>query len=79
MEWLSQNWLWLVLVAGVILMMRRGGGCCGASRSASSSNRLKRMSERWGRATSFSNQDDIAASLGCAGMGGKSFLAGNIK
>ena len=35
MEWLSQNWIWLVLVAGVVWLLsrsRRGGsmGCCGA-------------------------------------------------
>lgn len=34
MEWLSQNWVWLALAAGVVLMMRHGGhgghgGCCG--------------------------------------------------
>jgi hypothetical protein len=35
MEWLSQSWIWLVLVAGVVWLVsrsRRGGamGCCGA-------------------------------------------------
>lgn len=35
MEWLSQNWIWVVLVAGVIWLLSRGrhgglmGGCCG--------------------------------------------------
>ncbi len=35
MEWLSQNWIWLALIVGVMLMLsRRGhggmmGGCCG--------------------------------------------------
>ncbi len=36
MEWLSQNWGWLLLGVGVFAMMRRrgggaghGGGCCG--------------------------------------------------
>ena len=35
MEWLSQNWIWLVLVGGVIWLLNRGrhgglmGGCCG--------------------------------------------------
>ena len=35
MEWLSQNWIWLVLIAGVVMMLSRGrhggmmGGCCG--------------------------------------------------
>jgi len=34
MEWLSQNWIWLVLVGGVIWLLNRGrhgglmGGCC---------------------------------------------------
>jgi hypothetical protein len=35
MEWLAQNWLWLVFGIGMLFMMRRGahgggmGGCCG--------------------------------------------------
>ena len=31
MEWLSQNWLWLVFGIVMVMMMRRGGhgGCCG--------------------------------------------------
>lgn len=34
MEWLSQNWLWLVFGIAVVVMMRRcarggHGGCCG--------------------------------------------------
>lgn len=29
MEWLSQNWIFVLLVVGVILMMRRGGMACG--------------------------------------------------
>ena len=31
MEWLAQNWLWLVYGIAVVLMLRRGGhgGCCG--------------------------------------------------
>ena len=34
MEWLSQNWIWLALIGGMIWMHRRGGamgGCCGHS------------------------------------------------
>jgi len=35
MEWLSQNWLWLALIVGVMMLLSRGrhggmtGGCCG--------------------------------------------------
>lgn len=35
MEWLTQNWIWLVVIAGVVWMLSRGhhgglmGGCCG--------------------------------------------------
>ena len=35
MEWLTQNWIWLIVIAGMIFMMLRGrhgglmGGCCG--------------------------------------------------
>lgn len=35
MEWLSQNWIWLALIAGVVMILSRGrhggmmGGCCG--------------------------------------------------
>ena len=35
MNWLSQNWIWLVLIVGVIWLLSRGrhgglmGGCCG--------------------------------------------------
>ena len=35
MEWLSQNWIWLGLIVGVIWLLSRGrhgglmGGCCG--------------------------------------------------
>ena len=36
MEWLSQNWIWLVVGIGVVWLLSRGrhgglmGGCCGA-------------------------------------------------
>ncbi|VCJ27955.1 YHS domain-containing protein [Burkholderia pseudomallei] len=29
MQWLSQNWFWIVLALGVFLLMRRGGMSCG--------------------------------------------------
>jgi hypothetical protein len=35
MEWLSQNWIWLMLIVGVMMLLSRGrnggmmGGCCG--------------------------------------------------
>lgn len=29
MEWLTQNWIWLLLLVGVVFMMRRGGMGCG--------------------------------------------------
>lgn len=29
MQWLSQNWLWIVFAIGVFLLMRRGGMACG--------------------------------------------------
>lgn len=34
MEWLSQNWIWLVFVGAIVFMMRRGGGCCGGAKDA---------------------------------------------
>ena len=39
MEWLSQNWIWLVVVGGVVWLLsriRQGGsmGCCGAHEMA---------------------------------------------
>lgn len=29
MEWLTQNWIWILLAVGVFFMMRRGGMGCG--------------------------------------------------
>lgn len=30
MEWLAQNWIWIILALGLVLLMRRGGlGGCG--------------------------------------------------
>lgn len=29
MEWLTQNWVWLLLMLGVVFMMTRGGMGCG--------------------------------------------------
>lgn len=29
MQWLSQNWIWIVFAIGVFLLMRRGGIGCG--------------------------------------------------
>jgi YHS domain-containing protein len=29
MEWLSQNWAWLIFVVGVFMLMRQGGMGCG--------------------------------------------------
>ncbi|MBK5204898.1 MAG: hypothetical protein JJD98_05670 [Polaromonas sp.] len=34
MEWLSQNWIWLVFGGAMFFMMRRGGGCCGGGHDA---------------------------------------------
>lgn len=39
MDWLAQNWVWLVLGVAMVVMMRRGGhggggGCCGPARGA---------------------------------------------
>lgn len=40
MEWLTQNWIWLVLIVGVIWLLNRGrhgglmGGCCGGHEMA---------------------------------------------
>ena len=27
MQWLTQNWIWILLAVGFFFMMRRGGGC----------------------------------------------------
>ncbi|NMG29996.1 YHS domain-containing protein [Aromatoleum evansii] len=32
MEWLSQNWIWVLLLVGVFAMMSRGGMGCGGGR-----------------------------------------------
>lgn len=32
MEWLSQNWAWLIFVVGVFMLMRQGGMGCGMGR-----------------------------------------------
>lgn len=29
MQWLSQNWIWIVFAIGIVLLMRRGGLGCG--------------------------------------------------
>lgn len=29
MEWLTQNWIWLLLLVGFVFLMRRGGMGCG--------------------------------------------------
>ncbi len=29
MEWLAQNWIWIVFILGIFLLMRRGGIGCG--------------------------------------------------
>jgi hypothetical protein len=30
MDWLTQNWLWIILLVGMVIVMRRGGlGGCG--------------------------------------------------
>lgn len=40
MEWLSQNWIWLVVGVGVVWLLARGrhggllGGCCGTHGTA---------------------------------------------
>ncbi|TAH44652.1 MAG: YHS domain-containing protein [Betaproteobacteria bacterium] len=30
MEWLTQNWIWIVFALGMFVLMRRGGMGCGA-------------------------------------------------
>ena len=32
MNWLSENWIWLLFVIGILFMMRRGGMGCGIGR-----------------------------------------------
>lgn len=34
MDWLSQNWIWIVLAVGAFFFMTRMGGGCGMGRSA---------------------------------------------
>lgn len=29
MQWLTQNWIWIVFIIGIFLLMRRGGMGCG--------------------------------------------------
>lgn len=29
MQWLAQNWIWIVFAIGILLLMRRGGMGCG--------------------------------------------------
>lgn len=29
MQWLTQNWMWIVFAIGILLLMRRGGMGCG--------------------------------------------------
>jgi YHS domain-containing protein len=35
MEWLLQNWIWIVFAVGLLLLMRRGGMACGMGRGRS--------------------------------------------
>jgi len=46
MEWLSRNWVWIVLALGVFYMMRRGGmGGMGGHRHASDGQQDQRIPE----------------------------------
>jgi YHS domain-containing protein len=38
MEWLLQNWIWIVFAVGIFLLMRRGGMACGMGRGRSHDN-----------------------------------------
>jgi YHS domain-containing protein len=33
MQWLTQNWIWIVFIIGIFLLMRRGGMGCGMGHS----------------------------------------------
>ena len=33
MQWLTQNWIWIVFFIGVLLLLRRGGMACGMGHS----------------------------------------------
>jgi YHS domain-containing protein len=39
MQWLSQNWIWIVFAIGVILLVRRGGIGCGMGHGHSGHSR----------------------------------------
>lgn len=41
MEFLAQNWWYLLLVAGFAFMMFRGGGCCGGGHSHSGHDHME--------------------------------------
>lgn len=38
MEWLLQNWIWIVFAIGIFLLMRRGGMACGMGHGRSHGN-----------------------------------------
>jgi hypothetical protein len=45
MNWLSQNWIWLVFVIGILFMMRRGGMGCRMGHARSGQGELTRGHE----------------------------------
>lgn len=38
MQWLAQNWIWIIFAFGIFLMMRRGGMGCGKGHGHSHAN-----------------------------------------
>lgn len=38
MEWLSQNWIWLLLAIGFVFMLKRGGMGCGLGHGSAHHN-----------------------------------------
>ena len=44
MDWLSQNWIWIVVAIGFLLLMRRGGMGCGMGHTGHGDEQANRTS-----------------------------------
>ena len=68
MEWLSQNWIWLALIVGLIWLNRRGGvmgGCCGGHDMAREGPAGEGKTEKTGQAAERSPASHQGGRGGC--------------
>lgn len=78
MEWLTQNWIWLLVLGGAFFMMRRGGMGCGMAGHSSHTEHNVQGSDPSPRADTAAPTDPVSGQAVDQGTAVSSVYRGRI-